>query len=99
MNIFSDSNTRKENLNFQLLKGTIRCTFDIASDILQLTLFDIFVLIERNTYAVNNGPLQSNRRKILLFNNLSALQKTPVRLDKNKVLRFAALLHKVKTEV
>ena len=99
MNIFSDSNTRKENLNFQLLKGTIRCTLDIASDILQLTLFDIFVLIERNTYAVNNGPLQSNRRKILLFSNLSALQKTPVRLDKNKVLRFAALLTKVKTEV
>ena len=62
MAIFSDSIVRNENLNFELLKGTVKWTSGIASGILQLTLFDIFIKIEQNTYAVTNELLQSNRR-------------------------------------
>lgn len=62
MAIVSDSIVRNENLNFELLKGTVKCTFGVASGIFQLTLFDIFIKIEQNTYAVTNELLQSNRR-------------------------------------
>ena len=86
-------------MNFLLLKETIKYTFGIASGILHMTLIDFFIIIKRNIYAVTNGPLQSSRRQVLLFKNLSALRSTPVRLDRNKALQVNVLLHQVKKRV
>ena len=96
---FLDNNIRKENVNFLRLKETIKYTFGIASGILQMTLIDIFIIIKRNIYAVTNGPLQSSRRQVLLFKNLSLLRSTPVRIDKNKALQVDVSLHQLKKRV